>query len=111
MRPWPQAWQVRSSVAGAVAEEGTAPVQPTSRGDSSPAGAVCGVAEARTVPSETSAGGCAPVEARAATTRSAPHASQKVESAGLAVPQAGQSREAGGVGAVVTLGRAPGAGT
>src|SRR6478735_9776159 len=94
MCPSPQAWHVRSSATGATAADGTAPVQPTSRGDSSPAGAVCGVAEASTVPSETSAGGWAPFEARAATTRSAPHASQKVESAWLAVPQAGQSREA-----------------
>src|SRR6478735_6438050 len=96
MRPWPQAWQVSSSSAGVTADEGTAPVQPTSSGDSSPAGAVCGVAEASTVPSDVGAGGGVPVAARAATTRSAPQASQKLDSAGLAVPQAGHSREATG---------------
>src|SRR6476659_2154048 len=95
MRAWPQAWQVSSSSAGVTADEGTAPVQPTSSGDSSPAGAVCGVAEASTVPSDVGAGGV-PVAARAATTRSAPHASQKLDSAGLAVPHAGHSREAAG---------------
>src|SRR6478672_12593755 len=101
MRPWPQAWQVSSSSAGATADEGTAPVQPTSSGDSSPAGAVSGVAEASTVPSDGGAAGGVPVAARAATTRSAPQASQKLDSAGLVVPQAGHSRDGAGACALV----------
>src|SRR6478735_7074127 len=103
MRPWPQAWQVSSSSAGATADEGTAPVQPTSRGDSSPAGAVSGVAEASTVPSDGGSAGGVPVAARAATTRSAPQASQKLDSAGLAVPQAGHSRDGAGACAACAL--------
>src|SRR6478735_9575972 len=107
MCPSPQAWHVRSSATGATAEEGTAPVQPTSSGDSSPAGAVCGVAVASTAPSWLSTwaaagrpGDAVVAAARGATTRSAPQASQKLDSAGFAVPQTGQSRDAvGAVGA------------
>src|SRR4051795_390506 len=105
MRPCPQARQVSSSsAAGATADDGTGPVQPTSRGDSSPAGAVCGVAEATSRSSEgasvvvgvTSPPVLAPadlpapalppapaapaaVAARGLTTRSAPQASQKLD--------------------------------
>src|SRR5690242_14928665 len=111
MRPWPHAWQVSSSSAGATAEEGTAPVQPTSSGDSSPAGAVCGVAVASTAPSWLSTwaaagrpGDAVVAAARGATTRSAPQASQKLDSAGFAVPQTGQSRDA--VDAVCAVGAA-----
>src|SRR3954468_12336893 len=132
MRPWPQARQVSSSsAAGARAEDGTGPVHPTSRGDSSPAGAVCGVAEATSTSSEAPSeaegvadapvaaapapgtpgapgapgavpGGVpgvvpvavpvAPAAARGLTTRSAPQASQKLDSAEFAAPHAGQSR-------------------
>src|SRR5689334_10888997 len=114
MWPSPQTRQSRSSTGeGGTAADGTAPVQPTSSGDSSPAGAVWGVAETSSVPS-----GAAPppgpasvaVQGRAevavSTTRSAPHASQKLDSAGLAVPHAWQVREAafvaGAAGAVAS---------
>src|SRR3954469_11402390 len=110
MRPWPQARQVSSSSAGgATDDEGTGPVQPTSSGDSSPAGAVCGVADASRAPSAPAVGAEPAVPsgepvtsrepapelaaARAETTRSAPHASQKVAPTGFAVPHTGQSRE------------------
>src|SRR6476469_11140824 len=94
MCPSPQAWHVRSSATGATAADGTGPVQPTSRGDASPAGAVCGVAEASTGLSEPAAAPSAgAVAARAVTTRSAPQASQKLESAGLSVPQTGHRRD------------------